>query len=112
MARCEVCGHDQYPANTIVRFDEASLRHFFCSRQHADEWTLSPKLPKELVVKEETTKDVIERLEVDVPDEGQALTEPPPLPERQKELDEAAAEGRPPAPKRRGRPPGTKSKPK
>ena len=101
MARCEVCGHDQYPANTIVRFDEASLRHFFCSRQHADEWMLSPKLPKELVVKEETTKDVIERLEVDVEGEGQALTETPPLPEDKSLLAN-------PAPKRRGRPPKAK----
>ena len=36
MARCEVCGVEQYPANTVVRWDAAHQRHFFCSQQHAD----------------------------------------------------------------------------
>ena len=43
MARCEVCKLDQYPANTVVRFDEKHLRHFFCSPQHAEQWTKSLK---------------------------------------------------------------------
>jgi len=122
MAICEVCGVEQYPANTVVRYDEAGHRHFYCSIFHADtpqQRILMTKASKEPVTKEEAVPEeqmsvekVIKEQELDVPDEGQALAPPPPTPERQKELDEAAAEGRAPAPKRRGRPPGTKNKSK
>ena len=47
MARCEVCKLDQYPANTVVRFDEKHLRHFFCSTQHAEQWAVDVQVLQE-----------------------------------------------------------------
>jgi len=38
VARCEVCGVDQYPANTRTRWGKDQLRHFFCSDLHAEQW--------------------------------------------------------------------------
>jgi hypothetical protein len=34
MARCEVCGVDQFPADTVVTWDEDGERHFYCSKRH------------------------------------------------------------------------------
>lgn len=38
MAQCEVCGMEQFPANTIIEVDADDKRHFFCSWAHRDAW--------------------------------------------------------------------------
>lgn len=43
MARCEVCGVDQYPANTKTRYGKDQLRHFFCSDLHAERWIVEQR---------------------------------------------------------------------
>jgi|GEM_PF-5489195 len=53
MAKCEVCGFEQFPFNTRVVRDEAGKRHFFCSDQHA-------KLYQEQGVVQITVEEVIE----------------------------------------------------
>ena len=75
MARCEVCGHEQYPANTVVRYDEAHNRHFFCSGQHAKAWE---------VEKEQVTEAIEAHLTYEV-----ALTPRKESSEEKKTLDEA-----------------------
>jgi len=92
MARCEICGVEQYPYNTLIRYTAGARKHFFCSQAHAD---LFASLPPALPVAEARTEQVVE----------EAVTA-----ERQVELDEAQAEGREPAPKRKGRPPGSKNR--
>ena len=43
VARCEVCGVDQYPANTKTRYGKDQLRHFFCSNLHAEQWIVEQR---------------------------------------------------------------------
>jgi hypothetical protein len=86
-----VCGIEQYPANTVIRFDSGHVRHFFCSHQHADGWAASPPAetpPLSLLI---TVEEVIE--EEDLP--LATALDPEMLP-----------------PKRIGRPPGSKNKAK
>ena len=83
MAICEVCGYDQYPANTRIWMDKTGLRHFFCSDQHLESFVAGP--PEAETLEERKEQEVKEAVV---------------LPERQKELDEAAKEGREPAPSR------------
>lgn len=89
MARCEVCRLEQFPANTVVRYDSAHVRHFFCSGRHADQWNEEVPLPEEPEPREEQS------LEED------PAGEPAPSPTPPK---------RPPA-KRGGRPKGSRNKP-
>ena len=98
MARCEVCGVEQYPANTVVRWDAAHQRHFFCSQQHMEQWNEAKPLPEEPEPREEQS------LEEDQEQiEGQTTVE---------ELLEAPQEPEKPAPKPIGRPKGSRNKPK
>ena len=97
MARCEVCGVEQFPANTVVRLDSDYNRHFFCSHQHADAWNENAPLPEEPEQREEQSLEEI--LEV----VGQEMDAPPaPLPDPEPV--------KPPV-KRVGRPKGSKNKP-
>jgi hypothetical protein len=90
MARCEVCGVEQFPANTVIRHDGAHVRHFFCSVGHADQWNEEVPLPEEPEPREEQS------LEEDL-----WADPPPPV---------SPAPKRPPA-KRPGRPKGSRNKP-
>ena len=108
MAICEVCGVEQYPANTVVRYDEAGHRHFYCSIFHADtpqQRILMTKASKEPITKEEAVPE--EQMSVEEVARAVELeaAETSPLPEDKSLLAK-------PAPKRRGRPPGTKNKTK
>ena len=64
MARCEVCGIEQYPANTVIRFDSGHVRHFFCSHQHADGWAASPPAETPPLSLQITVEEIIEEEEV------------------------------------------------
>lgn len=82
MARCEVCGFDQFPANTIVELDAERTKHFFCSFAHMREW-------RDKFLKQICLEEVLAGME------------------QSKEVVEEEPEA---APKRRGRPPGSKNK--
>ena len=84
MARCEVCGVEQFPANTVVRLDSDYNRHFFCSQQHAKAW----EVEKEHVAKVEEV----------------------PRPKMGADVVEIIVDEAPPLPKKRmGRPPKSKT---
>jgi hypothetical protein len=57
VARCEVCGFEQYPANTRVWWDEGNIRHFACSDEHMNMIQRGdvPALPMEII--EETASE-------------------------------------------------------
>ena len=108
MARCEVCGIEQYPANTVVRFDSGHARHFFCSHQHADGWAASGVAETPPLSLQITVSEAIEEVASEA---GTALEAHQSGENSSEEAASEAARVLANAPKHMGRPPGSKNKP-
>ena len=62
MAKCEVCGVEQYPYNTRVAHDRAGNRHFFCSNEHLRSWAGSPAPETGQFEGQITVEEVVEEM--------------------------------------------------